>query len=143
MVSLSKAMNNCIACLLIQLSDKKLQHDNIIVNSLKGILHLQVLYSFLHFIFFTITGYCFLRIFIYPAFRLLTDENELYSNPKLSKTMNLFYHARLYPWPNWDADRRRIWCKSWWKYLLIGIVFYGLTCLTLYLRESLKMNWPS
>ena len=33
MVSLSKVMNNCIVCLLIQLFVKKLQHDNIIVSA--------------------------------------------------------------------------------------------------------------
>jgi len=36
MVSLSKAINNCIACLLIQLSVKKLQHDNIKYKSALG-----------------------------------------------------------------------------------------------------------
>jgi hypothetical protein len=87
-------------------------------------------------------GYCFLRIFFYPILKLLVDETELYSNTKYTKSMKVFYHARLYPWPKWDEQRRSAWVRAWWKYALTGFavagnlyVLFVIICFILYLNR--------
>jgi hypothetical protein len=85
-----------------------------------------------------VAGYCFLRIFFYPVLKLLVDETELYSNPKYQKAMNIFYHARLYPWPIWKDDKRSAWIKAWWKYALIGLTSFIIVAITLYIHDIIK-----
>lgn len=85
-----------------------------------------------------VIGYCFLRVFLYPVLNLLVDETELYSNPKHIKTMNLFYHARLYPWPIWDEAKRLAWVRAWWKYALIGVASFIAQMIALYLHDNIK-----
>jgi hypothetical protein len=94
-------------------------------------------------IFGAVAGYCFLRIFFYPLLKFLVDESELYSKPKFKKSMNLFYHARLYPWPIWDEVERRKWIKAWWKFAVLGLASFSLSMLALYLLECIKMKGPS
>lgn len=100
--------------------------------------YLKALNIIIYIISNMVTGYCFLRIFLYPMFRLLGNEKEFYSDPKFKKTMNLFYHARLYPWPIWDNGKRSKWIKAWWKYALTGIISFTITAITLYIQETLK-----
>jgi len=89
-------------------------------------------------IFGAVAGYCFLRIVFYPLLKSIVDESELYSNPKYKKSMNIFYRARLYPWPIWDEIKRRKWFKAWWKFAVIGIASFGLSMFALYMLEIIK-----
>ena len=74
---------------------------------------------------------------------MLVDESELYSNPIYQKSMNIFYHTRLYPLPNWDEVKRRNWIKAWWKFALIGVVSFSLSIFALYLFDIMKIKGPS
>jgi hypothetical protein len=94
-------------------------------------------------IFGAVAGYCFLRVAFYPLLKSIVDESELYSNPKYKKSMNMFYHARLYPWPIWDEIKRRKWIKAWWKFAAIGIASFGLSMFALYMLEIMKTKGPS
>ena len=94
-------------------------------------------------IFGAVAGYCFLWIVLYPLLKFLVEESELYSNPTYKGSMNIFYHARLYPWPNWDEEQRRSWCNAWWKFALLGLVSISLSCFALYLLEGIKIKGPS
>jgi hypothetical protein len=89
-------------------------------------------------IFGAVAAYCFLRVFCYPLLKSLCGETELYSNPKLKKSMNIFYHARLYPLPIWDQAKRQNWIDAWWKFAIIGFVSFGLSIFALYLLEGIK-----
>jgi len=91
-------------------------------------------------IFGAVAGYCFLRIVFYPLLKFLVKESELYSNPKYKKSMNIFYHARLYPWPIWDDEKRRNWIKAWWKFALLGLSSFGLSMFALYMLELMKIK---
>ena len=93
--------------------------------------------------FGAVAGYCFLRVVFYPLLKSLVDESELYSNPKFKESMNIFYHARLYPWPIWDEVKRQNWVKAWWKVAIIGLVSFGLSMFALYLLEGIKAKGMS
>jgi hypothetical protein len=93
--------------------------------------------------FGAVAEYCFLRAVVYPWLNSLVDETELYSNPKLKKSMNIFYHARLYPWPIWDQAKRQNWVKAWWKFAIIGFVSFGLSMFALYLLDGIKRKGMS
>ena len=97
----------------------------------------------IYVIFGAVAGYCLLRVALYPVLKSFVDESELYSNPKYKKSMKLFYHARLYPWPIWDNVKRQKWIKDWWKFAVTGLVSFSLSMLALYLLESIKMKGPS
>jgi len=100
--------------------------------------YLKALNVIIYMISGAITGYCFLRISFYPILKLLIDENELYSNPKYKKSMNVFYHARLYPLSIWDEERRSAWVRAWWIYALIGFTSFIIVAVTLYIHDTLK-----
>jgi hypothetical protein len=86
-----------------------------------------------------VAGYCFLRIFFYPILNFLVDETELYSNPKHQKAMNVFYHARLYPRPIWNDEKRSAWIRAWWKYAMIGLTSFIILAVTLYIHDTIKL----
>jgi len=90
-----------------------------------------------------VTGYCFVRVFFYPLLKTIIDEPELYSNPKYKKTMNIFYYARLYPWPIWKEIKRRKWVKAWWKFAIIGLLSYVMSMFALYLLDIMKSKGMS
>ncbi len=95
--------------------------------------------NFIIYMFFgAVTGYCFLRISLYPMLKFLVNEKELYGDPKLKKSMNIIYHARLYPWPTWNDDKRSAWIKAWWKYALSGLVSFIIVVITLYNHDIIK-----
>jgi hypothetical protein len=92
----------------------------------------------MYFIFGAIAGYCFLRVVFYPLLKFLVDESDLYSNPKYKKSMNIFYHARLYPWPTWDKVKRRNWVKAWWKFAILGLTSFIITGFAMFLYDSIR-----
>jgi hypothetical protein len=98
------------------------------------------LYFTVYILFGAVASYCFLRVVFYHLLKLLFDESELYSNPKYKKSMNIFYHARLYPWPIWDEGKRRDWLKAWWKFAFLGLASFGLSMFALYMLELLKIK---
>jgi hypothetical protein len=100
--------------------------------------YLKALNVIIYMISGVVAGYCFLRISFYPVLKLLVDEKELYSDPKLKKLINIFYHARLYPWPIWNDDKRSAWIKAWWKYALSGLVSFIILAITLYIHDTIK-----
>jgi len=99
---------------------------------------LEALNFTIFMIFGAVTGYCFLRVLLYPVLNFLVDETELYSNPKHKKIMNIFYHARLYPWPIWDEEKRTNWVRAWWKFALIGLASFIIQMIALYFQDSIK-----
>ena len=99
---------------------------------------MQGFFVALHFLFFTVSCYFFMRVVLYPLLKLFVDDSELYNNPKYKKSMNILFHARLYPWPTWDDSRRRNWVRAWWKFALIGLVSFGLSIFAIYLIEIMK-----
>ena len=100
--------------------------------------YLKALNVIIYMISGAVAGYCFLRIFLYPILKMLVDENELYSKPKHQKAMNVFYHARLYPWPTWEDDKCSAWIRAWWKFVLIGLGSFVIMAVTLYIHDTLK-----
>lgn len=91
-------------------------------------------------LFGAVAGYCFLRVVFYPLLKLLVEKSELYSNPKYKKPMNIFCHARLYPWPILDEKKRRNWLKACWKFAFLGLASFGLSMFALNMLELMKIK---
>ena len=97
-----------------------------------------LLYFTIYILLGAVAGYCFLRVFSYPILKTLVDESEFFSNPKYKESMNIFCHARLYPWPIWDDVKRQRWIKAWWQFAVIGLVSFCLSIFSLYMLEIMK-----